>query len=185
MRLSSTLEYAPLTRQPDPVHYKHGVALQEGSDNLWDLSAFHENLDARIDAETAAVLRELCRWSVSNRRADELDLIVDEHTAAAEDLSGEIDELHKRVGPLEKRMSKKRKLYADVFSDDALDSERQLAESMVGDLQREIDRIPEKVAGLGRDIEEHAAFITQLVELTTDLRSVRRPPLPDWLTPGT
>jgi len=161
---------------------RHGVLCARGSEELWDVADFHANLEERVSVERERVLRGLVYWSVCQERAAELDPIVEQHTAAVEGLRDQIKDERQTGKAVEKRLKEKQKLYA--LGPDALDSERKAVELLLSDVQRQVDRVPERVAGLESGIAEHQAFIDQLQGIIAELRAVGRPALPDWLQPG-
>jgi len=173
------------TYQDVPESRSHGILCGEplvgGNRHLWDLADFWDNLDARIGGEREAVLRGLCRWSVSQERAAELAAIIEEHKTAIADLRGKIADEHKTGKAMEKRLAEAKKTYAAAYADDALDSERNLADKLTQDITYRIDRVEVSCVQYEADIGKHQEFVEQLTGLVAELRAVERPGLPDWL----
>lgn len=165
-----------------PVSRRHGVLCAKDDKALWDVSDFDTQLADRIDAELKRTLHDLVVWSVSQDRAGELAEIVPVHEAAVMDLRGQIEKQRKAGKSVEKKLVAKKKLFSGCFEDDALDSERRLAEKMLADIERQVERGQEKIVDMERTIEQHEAFCAQLAGLIAGLRQVQRPPLPNWLT---
>ena len=173
------------TYQNMPPGRNRGILCGDGDKHLWDVADFYDNLDARVGDEWEAVLRGLCRWSVSQVRAGELAALVEEHKGAIADLRGKIADERKAGAALEKRLASARKTYAAAYADDALDSERALADKLTQDITYRIDRVDVSCVQYEADIGKHQAFVEQLTGIIAELRAVERPALPDWLTqPG-
>lgn len=148
----------------------------------WDLSAFWDDIDLRSELEEERVLAALVRWSVCQERITDLAELRKVHAKMEADWRKEIVAIETRTAGLEKKLAEKRKVFGFAFEDDALESERQLAERVMIDYTTPIRMAPERIASIERQIVESREFVAQLDALTDELRSVRRPPLPDWLT---
>jgi len=172
-----------------PEPRSHGILCGEplvgGNRHLWDAADFHANLAERVDTEQERVLRGLVYWSVCQERAQELAALVEEHKAAIAELRGKIADERKAGKALEKRLAEAKKTYAAAYADDALDSERALADKLTQDIAYRIDRVEVSCAQYEADIAQHQEFVEQLTGIIAELRAVERPALPDWLTqPG-